>query len=110
MNYWLWSDRFTLAGGTFPPTWRLGSPSTTGIDPAIADRRKDGHFGLQGMRERGARIAAKLVLVSSSNSGTEIKLIVAGGVVFEKNKPGRLSLFSRIRALFRSKNKTSHLD
>jgi hypothetical protein len=48
--------------------------------------------------------------VSSSNSGTEIKLIVAGGVVFEKNKPGRLSLFSRIRALFRSKNKTSHLD
>lgn len=81
-----------------------------GIDPAVADRGKDGHFGLQGMRERAARIAAKLVLVSSSNSGTEIKLIVPGGIVFGKNKPIRRSLFSRIRAFFRSRDGASRLD
>src|SRR5262249_59310886 len=29
-----------------------------GIDPAVAGAGKDGHFGLQGMRERAARIGA----------------------------------------------------
>src|SRR5260370_28225661 len=49
----------------------------TGIDPAISDRGKDGHFGLRGMRERTARIGGKLTLMSSSN-WTEIKLVVPG--------------------------------
>ena len=73
----------------------------TGVDPAIADRGKDGHFGLQGMRERAARIEGKLTLESSSNSGTEIKLIVPGGIVFRKMIPVRRSLFTRVRRLFR---------
>jgi len=73
----------------------------TGIDPVIADRGKDGHFGLQGMRERAARIGGKLTLGSSSNSGTEIKLIVPGGIIFRKTMPVRQSLFTRIRTLFR---------
>jgi signal transduction histidine kinase len=73
----------------------------TGVDPAIADRGKDGHFGLQGMRERAARIEGKLTLESSSNSGTEIKLIVPGGIVFRKVIPVRRSLFTRARRLFR---------
>jgi signal transduction histidine kinase len=76
-----------------------------GIDPAVAHRGKDGHFGLQGMRERAARIGGKLTLGSSSNSGTEIKLIVPRGVIFRKTMPARRSLFARmftrIRTLFR---------
>jgi signal transduction histidine kinase len=77
------------------------SDNGTGIDPAVADRGKDGHFGLQGMRERAARIGGKLTLGSSSSSGTEIKLIVPGGIVFRKMMPVRRSLLTRIRALFR---------
>jgi signal transduction histidine kinase len=77
------------------------SDNGTGIDPAIADKGKDGHFGLQGMRERAARIGGKLTLGSSSNSGTEIKLIVAGGIIFRKTMPVRRSLLTRIRTLFR---------
>jgi signal transduction histidine kinase len=73
----------------------------TGVDPAIADRGKDGHFGLQGMRERAARIGGKLTLGSSPNSGTEIKLIVPGGIVFRKMISVRRSLFTRTRRLFR---------
>jgi len=73
----------------------------TGIDPAIADRGKDGHFGLQGMRERAARIGGKLTLGSSSSSGTEIRLIVPGGIIFRKTMPVRRSVFTRIRTLFR---------
>ena len=73
----------------------------TGIDPAIADKGKDGHFGLQGMRERAARIGGKLTLLSSSNSGTEIKLMVPGRIVFRKTMPARRSLFTRMTAFFR---------
>jgi signal transduction histidine kinase len=80
------------------------SDNGMGIDPTVADQGKDGRFGLQGMRERGPRIAAKLVLLSSANSGIEVKLTVPGGIVFGKNKPIRRSLFSRINTLFRSKD------
>jgi signal transduction histidine kinase len=73
----------------------------TGIDPAIADRGKDGHFGLQGMRERAARIGGKLTLGSSASSGTEIRLIVPGGICFRKMRALPRSLFTRIRTLFR---------
>jgi signal transduction histidine kinase len=73
----------------------------TGIDPAVADRAKEGHFGLQGMRERAARIGGRLKVGSSSNSGTEIRLIVPGGIIFRKRMPVRRSLFTRIRTLFR---------
>jgi signal transduction histidine kinase len=73
----------------------------TGIDPAIADRAKDGHFGLQGMRERAARIGGKLTLGSSASSGTEIRLIVPGGICFRKMRALPRSLFTRIRTLFR---------
>jgi signal transduction histidine kinase/ligand-binding sensor domain-containing protein len=73
----------------------------TGIDPVIADLGKDGHFGLQGMRERAARIGGKLALGSSPNSGTEIKLVVPGSIIFRKTMPVRRSLFTTIRTLFR---------
>lgn len=53
-----------------------------GIDPRIAETGKDGHFGLQGMRERAARISARLTVVSSASSGTEIKLVLPGRIVF----------------------------
>jgi signal transduction histidine kinase len=36
-----------------------------GTDPRIAEKRRVGHFGLQGMRERAARIGAKLNMVTS---------------------------------------------
>jgi len=73
----------------------------TGIDAFIADRGKDGHFGLQGMRERAARIGGKLTLRSSSNSGTKIKIVVPGGIIFRKTMPVRRSLLTKIRTHFR---------
>jgi signal transduction histidine kinase len=60
------------------------SDNGIGIAPGVADNGKDGHFGLQGMRERAARIGAKLTLVSSATSGTEITVVVPGGIVFRK--------------------------
>jgi signal transduction histidine kinase len=53
-----------------------------GIDASIVSEGKDGHFGLQGMRERAARIGAKLTLDSTSVLGTEITLVVPGDIAF----------------------------
>jgi signal transduction histidine kinase len=77
------------------------SDNGVGIDPVIADRGKAGHFGLQGMRERAARIRGQFTLESSSNRGTEITLIVPGDSIFRKTMPVRQSLFARIRTIFR---------
>jgi signal transduction histidine kinase len=58
-----------------------------GIDPSISDHGKAGHFGLQGMRERAARIHSKLTMVSSTNAGTELTLVVPGKVVYRNALP-----------------------
>jgi signal transduction histidine kinase/ligand-binding sensor domain-containing protein len=53
-----------------------------GLDPLVADRGKEGHFGLQGMRERAARIAGKLTVISSPESGTHVRLVVPGKIIY----------------------------
>lgn len=55
-----------------------------GIEQAVAENGKPGHFGLQGMRERAARIGGRLSLVTSANSGTEVALVVPGSVVYRR--------------------------
>ena len=54
----------------------------TGIDPVILHRGKQGHFGLQNMRERAARIMGKFSVESSGGSGTVITLTVPGGIIY----------------------------
>jgi signal transduction histidine kinase len=58
------------------------SDNGVGINAAIAEKGKDSHFGLRGMRERAERINAKLTLVSSVGTGTTITLTVPGQVAF----------------------------
>jgi signal transduction histidine kinase/ligand-binding sensor domain-containing protein len=73
------------------------SDNGVGIDPAFASDGREGHFGLQGMRERAARIGATLTVVPSAASGTEIRVTVPGRVIF--SEPAA-SLFDRMRAHF----------
>jgi signal transduction histidine kinase len=81
-----------------------------GIDPAIANGGKDGPFGLQGMRERAARIGGDLTLGSSSNSGTEIKLVVPGDIVFRKATAVHRTLLTKIKVLLKRMGRTSTVD
>jgi signal transduction histidine kinase/ligand-binding sensor domain-containing protein len=76
-----------------------------GIDPTIRDRGKEGHFGLQGMRERVARIGGKLTVVSSASSGTEITVIVPGGIVFREPSASPLD---KIRTILRRVDLSTH--
>jgi signal transduction histidine kinase len=69
-----------------------------GIDQVVADKGKEGHFGLQGMRERAGRIGAKLTLTSSATAGTQIALVVPGSIVFRRKSGTR---YERIKAMFK---------
>jgi len=60
---------------------RIGD-NGVGIDPDIAHRGRPGHFGLQSMRERAARIMGKFSVDSSAGSGTVINLTVPGGIIY----------------------------
>ena len=75
-----------------------------GIDPSVVELGKNGHFGLQGMRERATRIGGKFALVSSAALGTEITIIVPGSLVFQK---ASATSFEKMKALFRRANRTS---
>jgi signal transduction histidine kinase len=66
-------------------TFRL-EDNGVGTDAALAEKGKEGHFGLQGMRERAARIGATFTLTSSPGAGTEIKLVVPGQVIFRDTR------------------------
>jgi signal transduction histidine kinase len=85
------------------------SDNGIGMDPAIAYKGKDDHFGLQGMRERAARIGGKLTVVTSA-LGTEIKLIVPGGLMFRTSTPVRHALFATVKILFGLKDQDSNVD
>lgn len=53
-----------------------------GIDPAILEKGKEGHFGLRGMKERAERIDARLSIVSSAQAGTTVTIVVPGRAAF----------------------------
>ena len=56
-----------------------------GIDPAMLESGRDGHWGLSGMRERAERIGARVKVMSRPGNGTEVELRVPGDIAFESN-------------------------
>jgi signal transduction histidine kinase len=69
-----------------------------GIDPGYAIGGKEGHHGLQGMRERATRIQGRLTILSSTGSGTDISVIVPGSVSFLHPDTG---ILANLRKLYR---------
>lgn len=57
-----------------------------GTDLATIRAGRKDHFGLSGMRERAARIGAKLTIDSTEKCGTEVSLAVPGSAIFVKRK------------------------
>ena len=53
-----------------------------GIDPAIADSGREGHYGLPGMRERAKHIGAQLNVWTAAGVGTEIELSIPGKIAY----------------------------
>jgi signal transduction histidine kinase len=57
-----------------------------GMDSALLEQGRPGHFGLQGMRERATHTAGKLTITSAPGAGTVVTLIVPGGIAFQTNR------------------------
>jgi signal transduction histidine kinase len=57
-----------------------------GIDEQVLQTGKDGHWGLAGMRERAESIGARLKVLSRTNAGTEVELLIPSNVAFKKAK------------------------
>jgi signal transduction histidine kinase len=55
-----------------------------GIDPQELEWGRNGHWGLQGMRERADRIGARFRVLSRIEMGTEVEFCVPGQVAFER--------------------------
>jgi signal transduction histidine kinase len=54
-----------------------------GLDRDVLRRgARDGHWGLQGMRERATRLGGKLHLWSERKAGTEIEINVPGSIAY----------------------------
>jgi signal transduction histidine kinase len=62
------------------------SDNGIGVDPTMPSQGREGHYGLQGMRERAGRIGGKLALVSTTKSGTVITLVVPAELVYRTRR------------------------
>jgi len=53
-----------------------------GMDPAIINHGRSGHYGLRGMQERATKIGGKLNVRSAPGAGTEIELSIPGTIAY----------------------------
>jgi signal transduction histidine kinase len=68
------------------------SDNGIGIPPDILRDGREGHFGLNGMRERARRLEGRVQIESDANGGTRVTIKAPGSVVFETG------LWRRVRA------------
>jgi len=63
-----------------------------GIDPEILKQgRREGHWGLPGMRERATKIGARLEIWSRAGAGTEIELRLDANVAYARGSQRRVA-------------------
>ena len=79
----------------------------TGADASNFSDRKEGHYGLKGMRERASRIGARLNIVSSKGGGTEVCLVVPGVIAFQDAAESRRSWLGTLLGNGKSKLRNS---
>lgn len=53
-----------------------------GMNPAILEAGREGHYGLAGMRERASGIGGQLNIWSATGVGTEIELSIPGSIAY----------------------------
>ena len=77
--------------------WVLVRDDGCGIDHAVLQTGRDGHWGLSGMRERADRIGARLHVMTSPSAGTEVELSVPSQLAFQDQPVGELKWFGNRR-------------
>jgi len=67
-----------------------------GIDPELAAKGRDGHFGLAGMRERARKLRGSLSIRPLPDRGTELVLTVPGAIAYKAGRDGRFARLWRL--------------
>jgi len=81
------------------------SDDGVGLSPLTAARgRRQGHWGVQGMRERAARIGGKIEISAALNTGTSVELRVPAGSAYLQD-----SSRSQWKRMFRALRRHLHL-
>ncbi len=62
----------------------------------LARGRKDGHFGIIGMRERAEKMGGSITIASGSEGGAEVTLAVPAKLAFAKRNAGGLAWWQRL--------------
>jgi len=65
-------------------------------EPVLTSGRKEGHFGLVGMRERAERIGGTLAIDSRAGQGTHVMLKLPAKLAYAHHTVGWRSRFSRV--------------
>jgi signal transduction histidine kinase len=66
-----------------------------GIEPALLEEGRPGHFGLPGMRERARQIGAEVTIWSGVGTGTEIEVSIPGSIAYRGMPRPRLRWFRK---------------
>ncbi|UWZ85241.1 sensor histidine kinase [Occallatibacter riparius] len=68
---------------------------------------KEGHYGLKGMRERASRIGARLTIAGNAGCGTEVCVVVPGGIAFQDAGESRRSWLKTLLGTGKSRRRKS---
>jgi signal transduction histidine kinase len=66
-----------------------------GIEPALLEEGRPGHYGLPGMRERARQIGAEFTIWSGVGAGTEIEVTIPGSTAFRSLPRPRFRWFRK---------------
>jgi signal transduction histidine kinase len=66
-----------------------------GIEPAMLEQGRTGHYGLPGMRERGRQIGAEFKIWSKVGTGTEIELSIPSSIAYRTSPRRPLRRFGK---------------
>jgi signal transduction histidine kinase len=66
-----------------------------GIEPAMLEEGRSGHYGLPGMRERSRQIGAGFTIWSAVGAGTKIELSIPGSIAYRAVSRPRMRLFRK---------------
>jgi signal transduction histidine kinase len=64
-----------------------------GVEPAMLEAGRSGHYGLPGMRERARQIGAECTIWSGVGSGTEIELSIPSSIAYRGSPRRRFQWF-----------------
>jgi signal transduction histidine kinase/ligand-binding sensor domain-containing protein len=81
-----------------------------GMDSKLAVEGKEGHFGLQSMRERAARIDAQFQLIAAPRLGTTIELKLPGTIAFRQKRGTWSNLVTKATRIVRGDSEFHNLE